>query len=91
MEAERNALRELPLVLRTTALAAFPRGEVASLTGEAWIAWLNQNGGHFEPGAASLLDRLPYDPEAATEVSVEVATGLLGASRAWVEGHRARL
>lgn len=91
IEAERNAFRDLPLVLRMTALAAFPRDEVASLTGEAWVSWLNRNGGRFDPNVAGLLDRLPYDPEAATEVSAQVAAALLGASRAWVEGHRARL
>tara|TARA_Y100000758_G_scaffold269300_1_gene210702 strand:+ start:923 stop:1450 length:528 start_codon:yes stop_codon:yes gene_type:complete len=36
-------------VLRRTALVAFPRPEVASLSGESWVAFLNQ---HTAPGQA---------------------------------------
>lgn len=84
-------LRELPTVLRATALAAFPRAEVASLRGSAWIAWLNENGARFEPDDDARLDGLPYEPEAAERLPPEVAARLLRVSRAWVRGHSARV
>ena len=86
-----GALVELPLVLRSTALAAFPREEVAGLRGGAWVAWLNENGGRFDPADAESLDLLPYDPRAAGHLTSDVAARLVDASRAWVKGHRARL
>jgi len=86
-----EALAELPLVLRATALAAFPRDEVASLRGAIWVEWLNENGGRFDLADAECLDLLPYDPDTARDLSPLVATRLVAASRAWVKGHHARL
>jgi len=86
-----EALAELPLVLRATALAAFPRDEVAGLRGRAWVAWLNGHGGRFEPADADRLDALPYDPRVAGELPRDAAARLIAASRAWVKGHDARL
>ncbi|MCP5058436.1 MAG: DUF4381 domain-containing protein [bacterium] len=86
-----EALAGLPLVLRATALAAFPRDEVAGLHGAIWVEWLNQNGGCFEPADAECLDLLPYDPNAVRELSASTASRLVAASRAWVKGHHARI
>lgn len=91
MSEQPAALAELPLVLRATALAAWPRVEVASLRGAAWVAWLNENGGRFDTDDAAWLDRLPYDATAAESLEPEVAARLLKASRAWIRGHRARV
>ena len=91
MRGSAEGLAPLPLVLRATALAAFPRTEVAGLRGGAWVAWLNENGGRFDPADAENLDRLPYDPRAASDLAPDDAVRLVDASRAWVKGHRARL
>lgn len=91
MRGADEALARLPLVLRSTALAAFPREEVAGLRGGAWVAWLNENGGRFDPADAKRLDLLPYDPCAVSDLTPDVAARLLDASRAWVKGHHARL
>ena len=91
MRGAAKALALLPLVLRSTALAAFPREEVASLRGRAWVAWLNENGGRFDPADAERLDLLPYDQRVANDLEPDVAARLVDASRAWVKGHHARL
>lgn len=91
MRGSAEALSELPLVLRTTALAAFPRAEVAGLRGGAWLAWLNEHGGCFDPADAESLDLLPYDPRAASKLAPGAMARLVDASRAWVKGHHARL
>src|SRR5690348_12337591 len=36
--------RDISAVLKRAALAAWPRGEVASLTGTAWLAFLDRTG-----------------------------------------------
>lgn len=89
--AEAAALAELPELLRGTALLAFPREEVASLRGRAWVDWLNANGGRFEPSDSEWLDRLPYVADAAAALAPEVAARLVMASRHWVRRHDARL
>lgn len=49
-------------ILRRTALAAYPRRDVAGLTGERWLAFLNRTGraSHFEGEAGRNLIRAPY-------------------------------
>jgi hypothetical protein len=91
MRSEPAALAALPRVIRTTALAAFPRAEVAGLRGVAWLTWLNQNGGRFDLGDAECFARLPYDERTADQLAPEEMGRLLEASRAWVEEHHARL
>lgn len=88
---EPRALADLPGVIRATALAAFPRSEVAGLRGVAWLAWLNRNGGRFDPADAEWLATLPYDEGAAVRRAPKEIGRLLKASRAWVREHHARL
>jgi hypothetical protein len=79
-------VRGLSRLLRRFALARFPRGEVAGLSGERWLAFLDQHGGGwaFRTGAGRALAEGPYRPVA------EVKAGELAALvRAWV-AHNAR-
>lgn len=62
--------RDLSELLRRTLLAYAPRGEVAGLTGDGWLTWLDR--GLDEPvfarGAGRLISSLPYrDPGGAGE------------------------
>jgi len=91
MRASAESLAGLPGLLRATALTAFPRAEVASLRGRAWVDWLNAHGGRFGPDDAECLDRLPYDPAVAPGLPPELASRLLDSSRAWLREHRAQL
>ncbi|WP_208016223.1 DUF4381 domain-containing protein [Meridianimarinicoccus aquatilis] len=67
-------------VLRRTALAAFPRSEVAGLAGAQWVAFL-QATGEFDPDAAPALLRGPY------ALGVDSAP-LHAAAESWVRSHR---
>ncbi len=58
----RAALRELAAaanasaiaeILKRTALVAYPRTEVASLSGSAWLSWLAQTGGRQVPATVT--------------------------------------
>ena len=54
-------------LLRRTMLAYAPRSEVAGLTGDAWLAWLDRDLQHpqFVSGPGRKLVELPYrHPEA---------------------------
>lgn len=60
-----HSLRELSILLRRVALSYLPREHSASLTGEAWIAQLNQLAQHsvFSEQHLELLTRGVYRPQ----------------------------
>jgi hypothetical protein len=63
---------DLSEVLRRTMLAYAPRQDVAGLTGEAWLAWLDQDLAKpvFSNGPGRQIVELPYrNPEAALDAS----------------------
>ena len=70
-------------ILRRTALAAFPRTEVAGLYGDDWLGFLDRSygGSAFSQGPGRVLVVAPYVP---TEGSPELAK-LAGA---WIRQHR---
>jgi hypothetical protein len=73
---------ELSELLRRTVLAYAPRTEVAGLTGEAWLRWLDRglDEALFAEGAGRTIDTLPYrNPE--REASDADVTALIDAVR----------
>jgi len=58
-------INALALLVRRTALAAFPRQEVASLAGPAWLAFLDRTygGDGFSHGPGRALSLSPYTPQ----------------------------
>jgi hypothetical protein len=76
-EAQRDAVRfaaGVSALLRRAMLAYAPRGEVAGLTGEAWLAWLDKGLEHpqFVAGPGRSLLELPYRRPDADLAGVEV-------------------
>ncbi len=83
-----EALSALPALLKRTALARFPREEVGSLSGDAWLAFLERTGpGAFAGTAGARLAELSYARPARPVADDECAT-LLGGARRWIEAHR---
>ncbi len=81
-----KGVHELSELLKRTALAAWPRGDVASLTGRAWIERLNANGG--DGALAVLLDDLEYHN--GTDIAAlpaETTDELILNSRRWIRRH----
>lgn len=78
--------REVNRLLKLTALAAFPREEVAGLYGRAWIDFLNRQctAPAFAGEQAELLAEGTYR---ATVVEGPARRQLLEASLAWVREH----
>lgn len=84
------ALEAMPPLVKRVALAAWPRAEVASLSGGPWVAFLRERGGAPMPDAAArLLDDVEYRSLASLrETSAADAKACAAAVRGWIEGHR---
>jgi hypothetical protein len=83
------ALGDLPALVKRTALAAFPREVVASLSGEPWLRFLDRTGGTdaYTAGRGRVLGDLAYDPRAA-RLDAPAATELFGIVRGWIRAHQ---
>jgi hypothetical protein len=88
-EAGRSAaLAALPALAKRVALAAAPRSQVAGLSGEPWLRWLDASGGEgrFTRGPGRLLATLAYAPGAPADADVSALVALL---RTWIRRHHA--
>ena len=89
-----RALGELPVLVKRTALARYPRRKVASLNGESWLRFLDDSygGNGFTQGPGRLLPSLAYAPPGQsaelTENKLRELTALL---RQWIRRHRVRI
>jgi hypothetical protein len=91
----REALRELPLLppeqisalLKRTALEAWPREKVASLSGDAWLAFLNTSAGEdlFRAMPASLIEELALR---SSRLSSEEEQAVRHVAATWIRRHR---
>ena len=87
-EARADLLSRLALLVRRTALAAFPREQVAHLLGPAWLTFLDRSygGREFSDGAGRLLVGGPYRHLAPDEAELQSLVALI---RRWIGGHHA--
>ena len=86
-----DALAALPALVKRTALACFPREEVADLSGEAWLKFLDQtySGRGFTKGAGRLLPVLSYQgPAKARNVPEADARALISLTETWIRKHK---
>ncbi|GGF58720.1 hypothetical protein GCM10007301_18030 [Azorhizobium oxalatiphilum] len=82
-DAERMAA--ISAILKRAALVAYPRAEVAGLTGQGWLAFLDRTSGRsdFTEGAGRALRNAPFGAPAGDGAAV------LAAAVFWVRTHRA--
>ena len=87
-EARGEGLAELSMLVRRTALAAFPRESVAPLAGPAWLAFLDRSygGQGFSLGPGRLLASAPYQRAAPDQDQLRALATLV---RQWIRGHHA--
>jgi hypothetical protein len=71
-------------LLKRTALAAYPRADCASLSGAAWVDFLDRTGGSFGTGPARLLPQLVWSAPA----DASALPAILTAARRWITTHR---
>lgn len=81
-----KGVHELTELLKRTALAAWPRRDVAGLTGQAWVERVNSP--KADNALTRLLDDLEYhDSAAIAALPSDSADDLLLKSRRWIRGH----
>ncbi len=88
-----RALVEIPLLLKRTALAAFPRSDVAGLSGEKWLAFLDKTmgGKDFKENEGRMLPELTYAPaHRIAKIPDEVIGKLLQLVRRWIQVHKGK-
>jgi hypothetical protein len=79
---------DLALLVRRTALAAFPREQVAALAGPAWLSFLDRTygGTEFSQGGGRVLESAPYQPMRQDASRLRALIELV---RRWIKVHHA--
>lgn len=79
---------QLALLVRRTALGAFPRETIAPLTGTAWLAFLDRSygGDEFSRGVGRWLVSGPYQPAEPGRDDLNALRGLVDR---WIRVHHA--
>ncbi|MBM7035182.1 DUF4381 domain-containing protein [Vibrio ulleungensis] len=77
----------IPLLIRRTALYAYPREDVAPLVGQSWEEWLDARcpGSDFSVKHAGLLSRLAYSHQ--VDESQQQLLSLREAVAFWIKHH----
>ena len=89
-EKRATVLSGIPVLLKGTALLVFPRSEVAGLSGEKWLDFLDKTmgGKNFTIGEGRLLPELAYAPGARISKLPDEQVGrLLQLLRRWIKRH----
>lgn len=83
LQGASNDPARIAQILRRAALAAYPRRQVAGLTGPSWLAFLNRTGRgtRFEGLAAQALLKSPYQATQKVPELENLAEG-------WIRAHR---
>lgn len=86
--AQERWLIELNKLLKLTALVAFSREQVARLSGQEWVDFLNKHcvSAPFSPDHCNLLARGVYEN---TSVADATRQALIAACLNWVQNHKA--
>lgn len=84
-------LRQIPGLLKRTALAAYPRNEVASLNGERWYRFLNGTlkTPLFTTAVSATLEHISYAGGDLAKLDSNSVHKLLDVSGRWVKQHQA--
>lgn len=88
---DEDAVAALAVLLKRVALAAYPRREVAALTGAPWTEFLrNQTGGTLDPALAAMLDDGEYRKAEKAATGTPSVPAIASGVRQWIEEHHVR-
>jgi len=89
-EKREFALRQIPILLKRTALTAYPRKQLASLAGRRWHEFLNSKVStpSFNESCCNSLDSISYSVGNLDNVTTEEASELLQACEHWLKHHQ---
>ena len=91
--AKRKALQQLPTLLKVTALQAYPRNEIAQLSGAAWLRYLNEScqTDCFDAPTGALLLAIDYQAAEYWSSEQEQLDALFHSCQQWIQQHRTEL
>lgn len=90
-EQRKPALRALGALVKRTALAVWPRSQIAGLSGDVWLAVLDRSGRttEFGAGPGQLLAHIAYAPDDALDrITDSEIAALVGVTERWLRIHR---
>ena len=87
------ALLSLAELLKRTAVTAFPREDVATLTGPKWFEFLDYTarGSRFHDALGAMLENAIYDPRTVDTLDPQRLHSVVEAIRHWIKFHDTRL
>jgi hypothetical protein len=87
---QRDVVVQLPFYLKATALQAYPREQVASLSGRDWLVFLDAHytGPSFSSPIGEKLLSISYLPEEQWQLDDATVSKLIQMSRQWITLHR---
>ena len=90
-ETRDAGLRQLPVLLKRTALSVYPRAQLASLTGKSWLDFLNSKVSKtaFPDAAAGLLDTLSFGVGDLNTIDSKTLDELICGCKHWLKHHQA--
>ena len=90
LDAMKGAPQGVPELLKRVALVSYPRTEVARLSGDDWLGFLDHSLGEsgFTQGPGRCLPQLAYDPGFAAMMNASETDELLSLVRRWIRRHR---
>jgi hypothetical protein len=83
-----GAVLQIPALLKRTALGAWPRTDVAALSGEPWIEFLRARGMPVDRTLERLLTELEYRPSTFDDITAKEARRCAERAREWIRLHR---
>ena len=86
-------LRQLPVLVKNTALTVYPRTEVAGLHGNLWLEFLDSSldtdANNFEKGAGKILPQLSFGtPEQLLAIQTVEINQLIALIEHWIKNHQ---
>jgi hypothetical protein len=86
-----SSLRQLPSLLKRTALSVYPRENVAGLSGENWFNFLNAKVAEpsFTESTFETLNRIAYTTGDLVDIHDDAVEAVFNACRSWIESHSA--
>ena len=85
----KDVVAALPFYLKATALQTYTRHEVAALSGDDWLRFLDDHykGPEFSNGIGQKLLNVAYAPVAQWDLDETQSRQLIAMSRRWIETH----
>jgi len=85
-----SVISALPHYLKVTALQAYPRHDVANLSGNKWLAFLDSHysGPPFSKGVGEKLLSIAYLPKDRWQITESESKALINMSKQWIKKHK---